>query len=163
LGARNITLSTCGLVDKIYMLAELKLQITLSVSLHAPNDEIRRTIMPIAKRYPINKLIEACRHYANHTKRRITFEYALIDDINDSIEHAVELAKLTKGIMCHVNLLKINAGRGYNPPSMSKINSFKNKLAESKVNVSYRESKGADIKAACGQLRKKDADLEVKC
>ena len=108
MGQRHITLSTCGLIDKMYELADEQLQITLAVSLHAPNDEIRNRIMPISRAYPMEKLLEACRHYAEKTKRRITFEYALIKGVNDSAENARELASRLKGLLCHVNLIPVN-------------------------------------------------------
>ena len=112
IGMRHITLSTCGIVPKIYELAELKLQITLSVSLHAPNDSIRSRTMPINRKYGGRQLIESCRYYAKTTGRRITFEYAMIDGVNDSRECAYELAKLIKGMICHVNLIPVNSVSG---------------------------------------------------
>ncbi len=156
LGMRHISLSTCGLVDKIYELAKLKLQLTLSVSLHAPNDEIRRRTMPIARRYPIDELIKACKDYFNATGRRISFEYALIDGVNDQPEHAMELIKLLKGTGGHVNLIPVNkvSETGYKRGKRESVEAFAKILNDNGQNATIRRELGSDINAACGQLRR---------
>jgi len=155
IGERHITLSTCGLVDKMKELQDLKLQITLAISLHAPNDEIRRCIMPIAKRYKLNDLLKACRDYANTTKRRITFEYSLINEVNDSVDNARELSKILKGIMCHVNLIPVNvvSHDDFKSSSKKEVEDFYNILKSNGHEVTIRKSLGNDINASCGQLR----------
>jgi 23S rRNA (adenine2503-C2)-methyltransferase len=154
IGARHITISTCGLVPQIYELAERELQVTLAVSLHAPSDDIRREIMPIAKKFPLPDLLEACRFYAQKTRRRLTFEYALAKGLNDSPSHAKALAKLLKGLLCHVNLIPINKARGgFSPTPRRETEAFAAKLNESGVTATIRRSLGGDINAACGQLR----------
>lgn len=166
MGQRHITLSTCGLVDKMYDLAEENLQITLAVSLHAPNDEIRRQTMPIAKVYSMEKLLQACRDYADKTKRRITFEYAMIHGQNDSDEDARELGKKLRHILCHVNLIPVNdvKERNYVKSSDDRVRRFASILQEYGVETTVRRKLGSDINAACGQLRrshlKKDAEKE---
>ncbi|SEF67819.1 23S rRNA m(2)A-2503 methyltransferase [Caloramator fervidus] len=157
IGMRHITISTCGLVPEIKRLADLKLQITLAISLHAPNDEVRKKIMPIAYRYSFEDLLEACRYYIEKTNRRITFEYALIKGINDSIEHAEELAKKLKGLLCHVNIIPVNpvSERNFERPEKSKIEIFKNILDKNGINVTIRRELGTEIDAACGQLRRR--------
>jgi len=156
IGYRHISLSTCGLVDKILKLKEQNLPITLSVSLHSPNDETRKKIMPIAKKWGIDQLTEACREYANFTKRRISFEYALIDKLNDSKEDAGRLALKIKGILCHVNLIQINEipERDFRPPDMAKARLFQKTLEDHGINATFRRKCGNDIDASCGQLRK---------
>lgn len=162
IGYRHISLSTCGVVDRIYALAEEKLPITLSVSLHAPNDEIRNSIMPINHKYNIEKLIKACRDYIDTTTRRISFEYSLISGVNDSKENAIELAKLLKGILCHVNLIPVNKvkERGFEKGTKSQIEMFQNTLISKGINATVRRELGSDISASCGQLRKKVLDEE---
>jgi 23S rRNA (adenine2503-C2)-methyltransferase len=157
LGQRHITLSTCGLVDKINALAEKNLQITLAISLHAPNDEIRKSIMPIANKYPIADVINAARMYANTTKRRVTYEYAMINGVNDSVENAGELAKRLKGTMCHVNLIPVNEVKenNYTKSSEDKIKTFAGILGSCGIETTIRRKLGSDINAACGQLRKR--------
>ncbi len=157
IGYRHISLSTCGLVDKINKLAEEKLPITLSVSLHAPNNEIRDKIMPVNKRYRIEELIMACKSYINTTGRRISFEYSLISGVNDSEENAYELAKLLKGMLCHINLIPVNhvEEREFYKGDASSINHFKEKLLSLGMNATVRRELGSDISASCGQLRKK--------
>jgi 23S rRNA (adenine2503-C2)-methyltransferase len=157
IGYRHISLSTCGLVPEIKRLAEENLPITLSISLHAPNDEIRDKIMPVNRRYPMNELLKACRDYQKVTGRRISFEYALIDGVNDSVEHAKELAGRLRGIMCHVNLIPVNPIKEKNFKKTTKNNLilFTNELNNSKINATVRRRLGADIDAACGQLRNK--------
>ncbi|MCC8098337.1 MAG: 23S rRNA (adenine(2503)-C(2))-methyltransferase RlmN [Eubacterium sp.] len=153
---RNITLSTCGLTDKIYELAEYKLPITLAVSLHAPNDEIRKRLMPVANKYKYEEVIKAARDYAEITKRRVTFEYSLIDGINDSKENAEELSKRLRGILAHVNLIPVNSvkERNYNRSSDKNVRAFSRILTERGIENTVRRRLGADINAACGQLRK---------
>ncbi|MEI3163289.1 MAG: 23S rRNA (adenine(2503)-C(2))-methyltransferase RlmN [Lachnospirales bacterium] len=156
LSHRHITLSTCGLVDKIYDLAKENLQITLAISLHAPNNEIRQNTMPVAKRYDIDSLIKAAKDYADTTKRRVTFEYALIKGVNDSKDCARELASRLKGIMCHINLIPVNDVKenNYIRSTEENINSFASLLRELGIETTVRRKLGSDINAACGQLRK---------
>lgn len=153
---RNITVSTCGLVDKIKDLADQDLQITLAISLHAPNDHLRQQIMPIANRYSIESIMEACHYYYNKTGRRITFEYSLIEGVNDLPEFAKELSHLVKGLNCHINLIPINPikERNYRQSESKNILNFKNILEKNRINVTIRREMGTDIDAACGQLRK---------
>ncbi len=157
IGYRHISLSTCGVVDKIYMLAKEDLPITLSVSLHAPNNEIRNRIMPVNKKYPVEELIKACKAYIKTTTRRISFEYSLISGVNDSIENAVELAHLLKGMLAHVNLIPVNhvEERDFHKGKMSDIKNFREKLIQLGINATIRRELGSDISASCGQLRKK--------
>ncbi len=156
IGYRHISVSTCGLVPEILRLSEEKLPITLSVSLHAPTDEIREKIMPINKVYSIDKLIEACKIYTEATDRRVTFEYAMIARVNDSKQNAVELAKRLKGMLCHVNLIPINPvdGTGFKKSSRPQIEMFKNILEKFGIETTVRRELGGDISAACGQLRR---------
>jgi len=154
LGQRHITLSTCGLVPQIYELAKLRLQVTLAVSLHAPTDDIREAMMPIAQKYPLRELLPACRNYAETTRRRITFEYALAKGVNSESAHAKALAKLLRGLLCHVNLIPINKARGeFSPATRNEIESFAEILKEANIPVTVRRSLGGDVDAACGQLR----------
>ncbi len=157
LSHRHITLSTCGIADKIYELADRRLQITLAISLHAPNDEIRQRTMPIARKYSYDTLLKAAKDYADITKRRVTFEYALIDGINDSKENARELASHLRGIMCHVNLIPVNDVKeaGYIRSSDNKIKTFADVLKDKGIETTIRRRLGSDINAACGQLRKR--------
>ena len=157
IGLRHITLSTCGVVPRIYDLAKENLPITLTISLHAPNDEIRDTIMPINHRYKISELIEACKNYFNATGRRISFEYSLIHGVNDSAENAAMLAQLIKGMGAHVNLIPVNKveEREYEKGSQKEINAFCDKLISLGVNATVRRELGSDISASCGQLRKR--------
>lgn len=156
IGMRHITLSTCGLVPEILKLADMNLQITLAISLHAPNDEIRKKLMPVANRYSYDELISACKYYIGKTSRRITFEYALIDGINDSKEHAKELSSKLKGMLCHVNLIPINKvkERAYEKSHKSSIEEFKQVLLSNGIETTVRRELGSDIDAACGQLRR---------
>ena len=156
MGQRHITLSTCGLVDKIYDLAKEDLQITLAVSLHAPNDGIRTQTMPIAKVYSMDKLLKACRDYADQTKRRITFEYALIHGVNDGDEHAWELVKKLRDMLCHINLIPVNdvKERNYVKSTADRVKRFASILNENGVETTVRRKLGSDIDAACGQLRR---------
>lgn len=154
---RNISLSTCGLVDKIRQMANLGLQITLTISLHAPNDQIRKQTMPIANRYSINELIDAVKYYFDKTKRRVVFEYSLIDGQNDSFVCADELAKLLKGLACHVNLIPLNVvkERGLVGTNRKRAYAFCDRLEKAGVSATVRRTMGADIEGACGQLRAK--------
>ncbi|KNZ68736.1 radical SAM enzyme, Cfr family [Thermincola ferriacetica] len=156
-GMRHITLSTCGLVPQIYKLAEEKLALTLSVSLHAPNNELRNKLMPVNRKYPLEELIPACHEYIKKTGRRITFEYTLIKDVNDSQGHAEELARLIKGMLCHVNLIPVNpvAERRWYRPSTETVKRFQTILERNRVPATVRREMGTDIDAACGQLRRK--------
>ncbi len=154
---RNISLSTCGLVDKIKQLANEDLQITLTISLHAPNDEIRKEMMPIANRYSLKELIASVKEYFNKTKRRIVFEYSLVSGKNDSFECADELAELLKGMVCHVNLIPLNEvkERGMVGTNRKKAYAFMDRLNSHKISATVRRTMGADIGGACGQLRNK--------
>lgn len=156
MGQRHITLSTCGLVDQIDRLAEEDLQITLAVSLHAPNDAIRTQTMPIAKVYSMEQLLAACRRYAEKTKRRITFEYALIHGVNDKEEQARELAGKLKELLCHVNLIPVNdvKERNFSRSSSEQVKRFAAILNDNGVETTVRRKLGSDIDAACGQLRR---------
>lgn len=155
IGMRHISLSTCGIVPKIYELADMKLQITLSVSLHAPNDSIRSRTMPINKRYGIDELLKACEYYSKTTGRRISFEYAMIDGVNDSNGAAAELASRLKGTLCHVNLIPVNSvsGTGYKKSKRERIQSFISILERSGITATVRRTLGSDINASCGQLK----------
>ena len=157
IGYRHISLSTCGLVPKIYELAKENMPITLSVSLHAPNNEIRNSIMPVNKKYPVEELIKACKDYIKTTTRRISFEYSLISGVNDSMENADELARLLKGMLCHVNLIPVNKieEREYKKGNKQEIRAFCERLNSRGINATVRRELGSDIQASCGQLRKK--------
>ncbi len=157
IGYRHISLSTCGIVPKIYELAEKNLPITLSVSLHAPNNEIRNSIMPVNKKYPVEQLIVACKDYIKTTTRRISFEYSLISGVNDSVENAEELARLLKGMLAHVNLIPVNKieEREYIKGDKKQIKAFCDRLSGLGINATVRRELGSDIQASCGQLRKK--------
>ena len=157
IGMRHISLSTCGLVPKIDELAEKHMQLTLSVSLHAPNDEIRDKIMPINHKYKTDELISACKRYIDKTGRRISFEYALISGVNDSDECAMQLANLLKGMICHINLIPANPvkERGFTMPNKANVYRFEQKLIGLGMNATVRRTLGADIAASCGQLRAK--------
>jgi 23S rRNA (adenine2503-C2)-methyltransferase len=152
---RHVSLSTCGLVDKIDELAKLKLGLTLSISLHAPNDEIRNKTMPVNKVWNVDKLIESCKRYTNATKRRISFEYALIKGKNDSEKEARELAKKLKGMLCHVNLIPVNkvSETNFSPSDKSAAYKFQKILMDQGITTTIRRTLGSDINAACGQLR----------
>lgn len=161
---RNISLSTCGLVNRIYDLAERKLGITLSVSLHACDNEIRSRIMPINRRFPIEELLEACSYYTDRTGRRISFEYALIAGENDSEENARKLAKLLKGQLCHVNLIPVNEVKetDFKKSGRKQVLAFQNELMKRGINTTIRRTLGADISAACGQLRRENGGTASK-
>ncbi len=152
---RHISLSTCGIVPSIYDLADKKLGLTLSISLHAPNNRIRSMSMPINKKYDVDELLKACRYYTNTTGRRISFEYAMIKDVNDSDECAIELANRLKGILCHVNLIPVNNVRetNYIKSSISTQKKFIDILSSRGITATVRRTLGSDINASCGQLR----------
>lgn len=154
---RNITVSTCGLVPMIKRLADMKFQITLALSLHCATDEKRRSLMPIAKSYSIEELMEACEYYFNSTGRRISFEYALVKGNNDSIRDAQDLSALAQRVHAHVNLIPVNPikERDYKRSGKDEIYAFKNKLEKNKINVTIRRELGSDIDGACGQLRRR--------
>lgn len=163
IGSRHISLSTCGIVNKIYDLAEENFQITLSISLHAPNDDIRNKTMPINKRFNIDDLIDACKYYISRTGRRISFEYAMIDGLNDSDDCAFELASKLKGMLCHVNLIPVNSS-GNKKLAFEKSNKIRlkafSKIVNSKgIPTTVRRTLGSDINASCGQLRR-STDVE---
>lgn len=156
IGQRHITLSTCGLVPKIYELADRELSVTLAISLHAFSDEKRKEIMPIANKYSINEILEACQYYIRKTNRRITFEYALVKDVNDGTEDAKALGRLLKGMLCHVNLIPVNEIKenSYKRSSKKSIDDFSEILKNHGIEVTVRREMGSDINAACGQLRR---------
>jgi 23S rRNA (adenine2503-C2)-methyltransferase len=156
ISVRNITLSTCGIVPGIMKLADEGLPVTLALSLHAPDDEIRKTFMPVAKAFSIEEILKACDHYFEKTSRRVTFEYSMIDGVNDSPACAEKLSKLAGGRNCHVNLIPINKikERSFVRSGEDNISKFKNILEKNRINVTIRRSMGTDIDAACGQLRR---------
>ena len=157
ISARNITVSTCGLVEKIRELADKKLAITLALSLHAASDEQRRKLMPVANRYSIEELMQACSYYFETTGRRISFEYSLVSGVNDTVEDAVRLSVLAKRVSAHINLIPVNPikERDYRRGSRDEILAFKNKLEKNGINVTIRREMGQDIDGACGQLRRR--------
>lgn len=154
---RRVTISTCGLVPGITALAQEGIPVNLAVSLHAPDDKLRDLLMPINRRYPLARLLEACREYVEATGRRITFEYTLIAGVNDGLEHARKLYRLLSGINCHVNIIPLNPvqERGFMPPKPPLVARFCNYLKEKGINVTQRRELGQDITAACGQLRRR--------
>ncbi len=154
---RNVTVSTCGIVPKMRELAEQKLQITLALSLHATTDEKRKKLMPIANKYKLTEVIEACEYYFEQTGRRITFEYSLVGGVNDTDEDAGELIALIGKLNCHVNLIPVNpiAERDFVESTKDRVQAFKNKLEKAKINATVRREMGRDIDGACGQLRRK--------
>ncbi len=156
IGMRHISLSTCGVCDKIEELAKEKLGITLSISLHAPEDETRSKIMPINRKYNLKRLIDACKYYFAETSRRISFEYTMIDGVSDTERALKKLGELLSGFPCHVNLIPLNPveGREYQPSSKKRIEEFKSGLEKYGLTVTVRRSLGADIDAACGQLKR---------
>lgn len=155
IGQRHISLSTCGLADKIRELAEMKMQITLLISLHAPDDVRRSQIMPVNNKYNIRELMSACDFYMEQTGRRISFEYTLISGVNDNIEEADKLAELVGGKLCHVNLIPVNkvTETGFDKSSRSRIEQFRARLEKRGIAATVRREMGSDINAACGQLR----------
>ncbi len=155
IGARHITVSTVGIPYRIREMADVPLQVGLAVSLHAPNDRLRRQIMPVATKYSIQEILDACRHYVQLTKRRVTFEYVLLRSFNDAPAHARELAGLLKGLLCHVNLIPVNPVEGapFSPPPQEVTEEFREILAAHGIPCTVRAPMGLDIDAACGQLR----------
>ena len=158
IGARHITVSTCGIIPKIREFSNLDLQVNLAISLHAPNDEIRNKIMPINKAYPISDLMKALKEYYSKTNRRITIEYVMLDSINDSDECAIELSKLLKGLNCYVNLIPYNETQNisFKRTKMIQISRFYDILKKKGINVTIRREFGGSISAACGQLRSEE-------
>lgn len=161
---RNITVSTCGLVPRMRQLAKEKLQITLALSLHATTDKKRKALMPIANKYSIEEVLDACVYYFEQTGRRITFEYSLVGGVNDTDEDATELVRLVKHVNCHVNLIPVNPikERDYVQSNKKVIDNFKNKLEKCQINVTIRREMGRDINGACGQLRKSYQDRNAE-
>ncbi len=162
IGYRHISVSTCGLVPEILRLSKENIPITLSISLHAPNDRVREILMPINKVYSIDKLVEACKIYTEATSRRITFEYAMIAGVNDSRENASELSRKLKGMLCHVNLIPINSvdGTGFTKSSRQQIEMFRSILEKFGIETTVRRELGSDISAACGQLRRSMGEMK---
>jgi 23S rRNA (adenine2503-C2)-methyltransferase len=160
IGQRHITVSTCGIVPKILAFADEPIRVNLAVSLHAPNDEIRSQIMKINKRYPIAEIIDSLKIYFEKTSRRITFEYILLHEVNDSVEQANELSDLIRGLNAYVNLIPYNPVRefAYAPTDMKRASRFYDQLMKRGINVTLRREQGKDIDAACGQLRMKHED-----
>lgn len=156
ISARNITVSTCGLVPKIYEFADENLAVTLAVSLHAPDDDIRKQMMPIAGSYSMEEILKACRYFIEKTGRRVTFEYSMVEGVNDKKEHAHALCKRLYGLNCHVNLIPLNPveGRLGNRSKRMNVEDFKLILEKNRINVTIRREMGSDIDAACGQLRR---------
>jgi 23S rRNA (adenine2503-C2)-methyltransferase len=160
---RNITISSCGIVEKIKEMADMELQVTLALSLHAADDETRKGLMPIAYKYTISEVLDVCRYYFDKTGRRITFEYSLVAGVNDTKEESDKLARLVKGINCHINLIPVNPIKERNFKKSSKINIdiFRKNLERNGINATVRREMGSDIQGACGQLRK--SYLENNC
>ena len=154
---RHISVSTCGIVDKIYDMANRKLQCTLSVSLHAPNDNLRSQTMPINKKWGVAQLLKACKYYSDTTRRRISFEYAMISGLNDSDAQAQELAGKLKGILSHVNLIPVNdvTGNHYKKSSTQRLHAFCSILEKHGITATVRRTLGSDIQASCGQLQRR--------
>ena len=163
LSKRNITISTCGLIPGIRRLQEEHPQVTLALSLHAPNDQKRKEIMPVANAFALTDIISACREYYDTTGRRVSFEYSLIQGVNDNPEEAQQLSRLLKGFPCHVNLIPVNPikERDFKRSDMQGISAFKNLLEKNGINVTIRREMGQDIQGACGQLRKSYLDSEA--
>ena len=161
IGARHISISTCGIVPKILKLAEENIQCNLCISLHSSRDEVRTDMMPINKVYNISEVIAACKKYLEITNRRITFEYALVDGVNDSREDAIHLSRLLKGMLCHVNLIPVNKIKGgkYEKSSTEKILMFRDNLNDRGIVATVRRELGSDISAACGQLVRDKREL----
>ena len=153
---RNLTISTCGIVPGIRKFAEEGLQVTLALSLHAPNDEVRKTLMPIANSFKLKDVLEACHYYFEKTGRRLTFEYSLVKGVNDKKEHAEELISRVKGMNCHINLIPVNPikERDFEQSTQNNVTAFKHILERQHIQVTVRREMGRDIQAACGQLRK---------
>ena len=164
IGARHITVSTSGIIPKIYQFADENMQINFAISLHAPNSELRSRLMPINRAYKLPDLMDSVRYYVNKTGRRISFEYGLFGGVNDQVEHAEELASLVKGLKCHINLIPVNyvPERDYVRTPKSQIFKFERTLRDLGVNVTIRREQGHDIEAACGQLRAKERKEETR-
>lgn len=164
IGARHITVSTSGIIPRIYDFADEGLQINFAISLHAPNTELRTRLMPVNKAYDLQDLMKAVKYYTEKTGRRITFEYGLFGGVNDQQEHAEELARLIKGLKCHVNLIPVNyvPERDYVRTPRNKIFEFEKTLKKNGINVTIRREQGHDIEAACGQLRAKERKEEAR-
>ncbi|MFE8699026.1 23S rRNA (adenine(2503)-C(2))-methyltransferase RlmN [Cytobacillus sp. FJAT-54145] len=164
IGARHITVSTSGIIPKIYQFADENMQINFAISLHAPNTEIRSRLMPINKAYKLPDLMKAVQYYIEKTGRRVSFEYGLFGGVNDQVEHAEELAKLVKGVKCHINLIPVNyvPERDYVRTPKDQIFAFEKTLKKHGVNVTIRREQGHDIDAACGQLRAKERKEETR-
>ena len=157
ISVRNISLSTCGLVPQMRALADEEMGVTLSISLHAPTDALRRSIMPIANTYSVEEVMDAARYYVHKTGRRVIFEYALVQELNDAPEHARQLAVLLKGLQCHVNVIALNpvAETGLVGSQPQRVNAFMAALSQQNVSASRRATMGADLDGACGQLRRR--------
>lgn len=157
LSYRHMTVSTCGLIGKMLEFAEEVLPVTLSISLHAPNQALRETLMPVARLYPFNELIDAARYWVERTGRRVTFEYALFRDVNDRPGHAAELARRLRGLLCHVNLIPANPvpGLPYEASTAESVRTFRSVLEDGGINATVRRSLGRDVNASCGQLRRR--------
>ena len=153
---RNITVSTCGIVPKIYEFADRNPQVTLAISLHSPNDTMRKELMPIANKYSMDELMKAAKYYTKTTGRRITFEYSLVKGVNDKKEHAEELISRVKGMNCHINLIPVNPikERDFEQSTQNNVTAFRHILERQHIQVTVRREMGRDIQAACGQLRK---------
>ncbi|RBP95192.1 23S rRNA m(2)A-2503 methyltransferase [Cytobacillus firmus] len=164
IGARHITVSTSGIIPKIYKFADENMQINFAISLHAPNTEIRSRLMPINRAYKLPDLMDSIRYYINKTGRRVSFEYGLFGGVNDQVEHAEELAKLIKNVKCHVNLIPVNyvPERDYVRTPKDQIFAFEKTLKNHGINVTIRREHGHDIDAACGQLRAKERKEETR-
>lgn len=164
IGARHITVSTSGIIPKIYAFADENLQINFAISLHAPNSELRSRLMPINRAYKLPDLMEAVRYYIEKTGRRVSFEYGLFGGVNDQVEHAIELAHLVKGLKCHINLIPVNyvPERDYVRTPREQIFLFEKTLKQHGINVTIRREQGHDIDAACGQLRAKERKEETR-
>lgn len=161
IGARHISISTCGIVPNIIRLADENMQCNLCISLHSSRDDVRSSMMPINNRYSISEVIDACKEYIKKTNRRVTFEYALVDDVNDSLKDAEHLSKLLRGMLCHVNLIPINKIKDgiYEKSSTEKILAFRDFLNEKGIVATVRRELGSDIDAACGQLVRSNKNL----
>ncbi|MBE7023758.1 MAG: 23S rRNA (adenine(2503)-C(2))-methyltransferase RlmN [Ruminococcaceae bacterium] len=164
IGQRHISISTCGLADKIRILAEKNLQITLLISLHAPDDERRSGIMPVNNRFNISELMSACDYYIEKSGRRISFEYTLISGVNDNLEEADVLAGLLRGKLCHVNLIPVNKVKetGFDKSSRKRVDEFRNRLEKRGISATVRREMGSDINAACGQLRNRKSNIPTE-
>lgn len=160
MGYRHLTVSTCGLVPEILKFAGENIPVNLSISLHAPDDKLREALMPVGRKYSIDKLIEACKIYTEATKRRLTFEYAMISGVNDALENAEKLASMLKGMLCHVNLIPANpvAGSGFDQSGRKRMEEFEGILEKNGIETTVRRELGSDINAACGQLRRSEME-----